>query len=97
MLMEDKNGVEIKNGDLVRITGAYFKNANGLWRVEHAPGDKNWCGHDYCLKRVNKDGTDSKRKDNICFWPIATFVNSAFKRTEARLHNEKYAQIEVLR
>ena len=29
--MLDKNGIEIKTGDVVEITGAYFKNDNGLY------------------------------------------------------------------
>ena len=34
--MLDKNGIEIKTGDIVEITGAYFKNDNGLYYVEHS-------------------------------------------------------------
>lgn len=33
--MFDKNGHEIKTGDIVEITGAYFKNDNGLYFVEY--------------------------------------------------------------
>ena len=29
--MVDKNGVEMKTGDVVLISGAFFKNDNGLW------------------------------------------------------------------
>lgn len=45
----DKNGKEIKTGDIVKIEGGYFKADNGLFRVEHAPGDPNWLGKDWCL------------------------------------------------
>ena len=45
-MMLDKNGVEIRTGCIVEITGAYFKNDNGLWFVEHSPGDPSWCGSD---------------------------------------------------
>ena len=37
--MLDKNGVELQAGMVVEITGAYFKNDNGFWFVENAPGD----------------------------------------------------------
>ena len=37
--MVDKNGVEMKTGDIVRVSGAYFKNDNGLWFIERSPGD----------------------------------------------------------
>ncbi len=96
MTMKDKNGVEIKKGDKVVITGAYFKSDNGLWRVEHAPGDPDWYGKDYSLRRLNKNGTDSKGKYNICFWPLGVFVNGYQKRMEARAHNAQHAQIEVV-
>lgn len=42
--MLDKNGVEIKTGDIVEISGAYFKNDNGLYFVTHSPGDPTWSG-----------------------------------------------------
>lgn len=29
--MLDKNGIEIKTGDVVRITGAYFTTRSTLW------------------------------------------------------------------
>ena len=94
--MLDKNGKEMKTGDVVIISGAYFKNDNGLWKIEHSPGDANWWGRDYSLRRLNKNGTVSKRKDNICFWPIGIFVNDYYKRLEAKAHNAKFAQIEIV-
>lgn len=35
--MTDKNNRTMKTGDVVEITGAYFKNDNGLYFVEHTP------------------------------------------------------------
>lgn len=94
--MIDKNGIELKKGDKVMITGAYFKNDNGLWRIEHAPGDPDWFGKDYSLRRLNKNGTDSKDKNNISFWPLCVFTNSWKQRIEAKAHNAEHAQIEVI-
>ena len=50
--MLDKNGIEIKTGDIVEVAGAFFKNDNGLYFVEHSPGDPSWSGQDHCLKRA---------------------------------------------
>ena len=72
--MQDKNGIEMKTGDIVEITGAYFKNDNGLYFIDCSPGDPNWCGSDYSLKRISKSGKISKAKKNLCFWPIGMFI-----------------------
>jgi len=86
----------MKKGDIVRITGGYFKSDNGLYMVEFAPGDPEWVGRDYCLKRVNKDFTPSKRRDNIAFWPLMVTVSDYEKANKARRHNAEHARIEVV-
>lgn len=93
--MLDKNGVELQAGMVVEITGAYFKNDNGFWFVENAPGDPSWCGSDCCLKKISKAGKISVAKHNICFWPIGVFVSDRCKRAEAVRWNRTHAQIEV--
>lgn len=93
--MLDKNGVEIRTGCIVEITGAYFKNDNGLWFVDNSPGDPSWCGSDHSLKKISKTGKLSVAKHNICFWPIAVFVSDRCKRAEAGRWNKANAQIEV--
>lgn len=93
--MLDKNGVEIRTGMVVEITGAYFKNDNGLWFVENSPGDPSWCGSDYCLKKISKAGKVSVAKDRICFWPIAVFVSDRCKAAEASRWNKDHAEIEA--
>ena len=92
--MKDKNGVEIKTGMIVEISGAYFKNDNGLYYVEHSPGDPGWCGKDHCLKKISKAGKISTAKYNICFWPIMVTVNGP-KYYDAKRWNEEHAIIEV--
>ena len=37
--MVDKNGRQIQTGDVVLVSGGYFKSDNGLFAVIHAPGD----------------------------------------------------------
>ena len=93
--MLDKNGVEIKTGDIVEITGAFFKNDNGLYFVEYSPGDSSWSGQDYSLKRISKAGKISKAKYNLCFWPISVFVSDREKSAKARRWNKEHASIEV--
>lgn len=93
--MTDKNNRTMKTGDVVEITGAYFKNDNGLYFVEHTPGDPNWIGRDHCLRRIKRNGELSTAKDNICFWPIHAFVNSRDKRAAANQWNQEHAEIEI--
>jgi len=94
--MLDKNGVEIRTGCIVRITGAYFKNDNGLWFVEHSPGDPSWCGSDHSLRKISKAGKISTAKRNICFWPIGIFISDRCKAAEAHRWNKAHAEIEVV-
>ena len=84
----------IKTGDIVEIKNAYFKNDNGLYFVINSKGDVNWCGDDYCLKKICKNGKLSTAKYNICFWPLRSFTNSREKRIEAKRWNEENATIE---
>lgn len=93
--MLDKNGVEIKTGAIVEITGAFFKNDCGLYFVQTSPGDPTWCGSDHSLKRISKAGKISKAKYSHCFWPIAIFVSDRAKRREANAWNKAHAEIEV--
>ncbi len=92
----DKNGKEIKTGDTVRIKGGYFKSDNGLFLVAHSPGDPDWLGGDWSLRRLKKNGKLSTRKHSMAFWPIFVTVSDRKKRIEAREHNKKYATIEVI-
>jgi len=93
--MLDKNGIEIKTGDVVEIKGAYFKNDNGFYYVEHSAGDPGWSGSDHSLRKISKRGKISKAKHNICFWPIGVFTNSFETRITAKAWNEEHATIEV--
>nr|WP_325297104.1 hypothetical protein [uncultured Dysosmobacter sp.] len=93
--MTDKNGVELKTGQIVEIAGAYFKNDNGLWFIAHSPGDPCWTGSDYSLHRVAKSGRPSTAKDNLGFWPICIFTNDRAKRYEGNAWNKEHATIEV--
>ena len=94
--MQDKNGKEMKAGMIVRISGAYFKNDNGLYFVENAPGDPNWTGKDLSLRKIGRTGKISTAKYNICFWPIGVFVSDRAKANEADRWNRAHAEIEAV-
>ena len=93
--MIDKNGKEIKTGQIVKITGAYFKNDNGLFLVDRTPGVPNWSGNYCSLKRINRNGTLSKNNP-IGSWPIHVFVNDWQKKIDAKNWNSEHAEIEVI-
>lgn len=94
--MKDKNGIEIKTGMTVKVSNAYFKNDNGYYFVENSPGDANWCGSDYCMKKISKKGKISTAKYSLCFWPISAYVNDRWKRAAADEWNKEHAEIEVV-
>jgi len=96
MIMTDKNGKEIKTGDIVRIEGGYFKADNGTFLVKSSPGDPNWSGLDYCLTKCNKKGIESVSKYSTSFWPLMITVNSRDKHYIAKQHNKEHATIEII-
>lgn len=95
-LLQDTTGRTIRTGDVVRITGAYFKHDNATYKVTHSPGDEDWNGHDYCLHKIKRDGTLSIAKYHLAFWPLTTFTNSWRTRMEANEHNQLHARIEII-
>lgn len=94
--MQDRNGTEIRTGDIVEVTGGFFKHDNGRFLVKHTPGDDGWFGRYHSLTRLNKNGTLSKAKYRLSSWPLTPMTNSWVRRREAREHNAKFAKIEVV-
>ena len=94
--MLDKNNIEIKTGDIVKITGGFFKNDNGIFYVRHSEGDVDWRGNYHSLKRLNKNGTISQSKYATKSYPIFVTVGDRIKRAQANEWNEKNAQIEII-
>jgi len=94
--MKDRNGIEIKTGMIVEITGAYFKTDNGFYFVDNSPGDPTWSGRDYCLHKISKRGKISTAKNHVCFWPISVFVSDRAKSAAAHRWNKEHAAIEVV-
>lgn len=95
--MKDKNDVQIKAGDIVRIEGAFFKNDNGLYYVEQDGTNKVYRGGDsLTLYKICKNGKLSTAKHNICFFPIHSTVSDAIKTAQANAWNKEHATIEVV-
>ena len=95
-MMLDKNGVELKTGQIVKIEGGYFKADNGTFVIKCTPGDPQWLGNYYSLKKCNKKGKESETKYSTASWPIMVTVNSQEKTMLAKEHNKKHATIEVM-
>jgi len=87
----------MKTGDIVKIQGGYFKSDNGIFKIIHSPGDKNWSGKDWCLYRCNKDLSISKSKYKTAFWPLMITISSNQKYLLARKHNLEHATIEIIK
>lgn len=95
--MKDKNDVQIKAGDIVRIEGAFFKNDNGLYYVEQDGTNKAYCGGDsLTLYKICKNGKLSTAKYNICFFPIISTVSDHTKTAQANAWNKEHATIEIV-
>ena len=95
-ILTDKNGIEMKTGDIVKIENAYFKNDNGYYYIANTPGDPAWCGSDYSLHKICKNGKVSTAKYNIAFWPLSACCNDKSKNAAAHEHNRQFATIEIV-
>ena len=95
-ILTDKNGREMKTGDIVKIENAFFKNDNGYYFIDRTPGDRSWTGSDYSLKKISKSGKISTAARNIAFWPLWACTNNHDKNAAAREHNKQFATIEII-
>ena len=94
--MLDKNGLDIRTGDIVRISNTYFKNDNGLYYVEYSPGDASWNGDNHSLHKIKRNGQLSTAKYSTAFWPLCAFTNDRMKNAMAYEWNHEHATIEVV-
>lgn len=95
-MMKDKNGKEMRTGDIVKVSGAYTKRHNGYFVIEHTPGDVSWLGEDYSLQRLKKNGEYSNGSYTTQFWPLSYFSNNKTHNELAREHDSKNATIEIV-
>lgn len=94
--MVDKNGRQIQTGDVVLVSGGYFKSDNGMFAVIHAPGDPDWYGESCCLNKLCKSGKLSEGKYATAFWPIAVNAGSWRTKMDAKSWNAANAEILVV-
>lgn len=94
--MKDKNGIELKTGHIVEITGGFFKTDSGRFVIVHSPGDADWLGKYYSLCKVSKKDEISLAKYSTSSWPLSACTSDYFKNIQADAHNAKNAQIEVV-
>ena len=89
--MNDSNGREIRTGDIVTVSGAYFKTSNGLFYVSNLDTERSlW------LHRVKKNGEICvSSASSTQSWPLTGYCSDARKNREARLHNAEHARIEI--
>ena len=92
----DKNGREIKTGDVVRISGAYFKADNGLYAVMNVPGNPDWAGSDICLHKICRDGRLSTAKYTTAFWPLVALSSNRERNALSADWNKEHAEIEIV-
>ena len=90
--MFDINNREIKTGDFVTVSGAYFKTSNGAFFVS---SESDATG--LYLRRVKKNGQpcmDSATSTQS--WPLSSYCSDRWKNIEAKEHNAEHAKIEVV-
>lgn len=93
--MKDRNGLEIHTGDIVKVTGAYFKRDNGTFLVTGSEEDPYWLGRGHTLIRITRNGNLSTAKDRLACWPLLVRINSLGVWCEVSRWNEEHATIEV--
>lgn len=93
--MKDKNGMEIKTGMVVRVTGGYYKCDNGLYLVEYSAGDAGWSGDCHSLSKVTKADKISTGARGTRSWPQSPSVINRAERHDINAYNAEHAEIEI--
>lgn len=96
--MFDKNGIRIQAGDIVRITGAYFKTNNACYFVEQDGTNPGYAANDteVTLSKICKNGKISTAKYAITFFPLKSFTSDPKKSAAAAEWDKKHATIEII-
>ena len=90
--MIDSKNREIKTGDIVQITGGYFKTSNGVFYVSNLDTEKSlW------LHRIKKNGEICVNSaSSVQNWPLTSYCSDRRKNAEAKKHNAENAKIEIV-
>ena len=95
--MLDSNNREIRTGDFLTVSGAYFNTDNGLFLVTEASDAPDYSGDSVYLHRVKKNGELCvNRAGSRSSLPLLHFCNDAKKNRAAHEHDEKYLRYEVV-
>ncbi len=95
--MKDSNGKEIRTGDFVRVSGAYFKTSNGLFLVTSAGDTPNCYGGSVWMHKVKQSGELCvNRAGSTQSLPIGYYCSDARKNREAKAHDAENLRFEVV-
>lgn len=96
--MLDKNGIRIQAGDIVRISGAYFKTDNAYYFVEQDGTNPGYVADDteVTLKKICRNGKISTAKYSLAFFPLKSFTSDRTKNAAAEEWNKEHATIEIV-
>lgn len=79
---------ELQPGDIVRISGGYHANNNGLFFITDSTRNGG-----YWLHPLTKAG--KLRKASVQSWPLVSYCSDSRKNYEAKKHNRENARIEL--
>lgn len=84
-----------KTGDIVEISGAFFKCDNGLFLVNKSYENPHYnCEKgEYAFLKISKNGKINKKSCTL--FPLRAFVNDAKKRVEANAWNKENVKIKL--
>ena len=92
--MYDSNNREIRTGDFVTVSGAYFKNNNGLWLVTSAGDEPN--NGSVWMHKVKKTGELCiSRAGTTASLPMGYYCSDWKKNRAAKEHDRENLRYEV--
>lgn len=89
--MVDKNGIELRLGDIVKTSGTYFTSDSGYWFVSSVSWDSVW------LRKIGKRGNISSSRNSTGSWPPSYYCSDSSKNHAAWEHDKDHAEIELVR
>lgn len=93
--MLDNNGREIRTGDFLTISGAYFKNSNGVYLVTNASDAPDYCGDSVYLHKVKKNGELCIGNYSTESLPMGYYCSDWKKNKAAKEHDKINLRYEV--
>lgn len=87
--------IEFKTGDIVEISGAFFKCDNGLFLVNKSYENPHYnCEKgEYAFLKISKNGKINKKSCTL--FPLRAFVNDSKKRIAANSWNKENVKIKL--